>query len=285
MTTTALTDMTHPPDQQLAAFVDGKLDERNRRTIIEHLSQCDECYAVFQSASEFAEQEAAAEPARGTVVRPHFRRPAVAALLASAAALTVVFGPMLRGRYDESRLQDAAAQRDVRVVEGRLGGEPQYRRMKQTLRGDGDEAADENELLLQGRAYRLIEAAGKNPTATNLRRAGIAWLLLEKRDQAIEELDRARRAGGDDVKLYTALAAAYQAKARATSDAKAAAKAVEAAEKAWSLEQTPVTAWNRALALEEAASPNARAAWQDYLKLDSTSEWAKEVSADHLADD
>jgi predicted TPR repeat methyltransferase len=53
-------------------------------------------------------------------------------------------------------------------------------------------------------------------------------------------------------------------------------KAIELAERAWKLKRTPETAWNRAiaLALRPKGAAAAIAAWDDYLKLDSSSGWA-----------
>jgi anti-sigma factor RsiW len=41
-----------PDDETLAAFVDGCLDSRGDRRVIEHLVACDECHAVWLAVTE-----------------------------------------------------------------------------------------------------------------------------------------------------------------------------------------------------------------------------------------
>ena len=49
-------------------------------------------------------------------------------------------------------------------------------------------------------------------------------------------------------------------------------------DRAWSMEQSPEIAWNRALARELLEQKQeAIAAWNEYLKLDSDSAWAREA--------
>jgi hypothetical protein len=83
-----------------------------------------------------------------------------------------------------------------------------------------------------------------------------------------------------DVDLLTDLAAAYIAAGK-PADVSA---AVKAAERAWALEKTPTTAWNRALALERAdRRADSASAWRTYLQMDPSSEWTAEAQR-HLDD-
>jgi CHAT domain-containing protein len=53
---------------------------------------------------------------------------------------------------------------------------------------------------------------------------------------------------------------------------------LDAAQKAWTLERTPVTAWTRAILLDAVAGADVAAeAWNDYLRLDPASVWAGEA--------
>jgi hypothetical protein len=55
--------------------------------------------------------------------------------------------------------------------------------------------------------------------------------------------------------------------------------ALQLASGVWQRQHTPEAAWNRALAFEAlGADADALQAWDDYLKLDSSSEWAKEAA-------
>jgi hypothetical protein len=85
-----------------------------------------------------------------------------------------------------------------------------------------------------------------------------------------------------NVALLNDLAAAYLA--HSTSDSgipEDAFLALEAPERAWTLPRTPITAWNRALALERMKlRVAAHSAWTEYLALDPRSRWADEA-VDH----
>jgi hypothetical protein len=48
---------TCPPLEDLAAFLDGKLSERERTRVIAHLADCESCYAVFAGAAQFQLEE------------------------------------------------------------------------------------------------------------------------------------------------------------------------------------------------------------------------------------
>src|SRR3954452_1947053 len=53
-----------PSDETLAAFIDGRLDDVTRRRVIEHMTSCDECYAVYLAATEMQKAGGAAPPRR-----------------------------------------------------------------------------------------------------------------------------------------------------------------------------------------------------------------------------
>ena len=105
-----------------------------------------------------------------------------------------------------------------------------------------------------------------------------AQLLLGNASEAVQTLgDALQKSGGLDASTDVALISDYSAalstraaQARSTGSATLAARV---AERAWDLQHSPETAWNRAVALGTAA------AWRDYLALDSTSDWAREARA------
>ena len=47
-----------PEIEVLAAFLDGKLADTERREVLEHLDRCERCYAVFTETAQFLSQEA-----------------------------------------------------------------------------------------------------------------------------------------------------------------------------------------------------------------------------------
>lgn len=46
------------PDELLAAFIDGSLDEDARLRVLDHLAECDECYDLFLAVKETREDAA-----------------------------------------------------------------------------------------------------------------------------------------------------------------------------------------------------------------------------------
>lgn len=270
---TPLTGMAHPADEQLAAFVDGHLDESSRHAIRDHVSDCDECYAVIQTIAEFAESEAVSPGRFG-------RRVVLAAVtltMAAAATLAVFFiAPDVAVRRDMQRLLVAAEHLDHRSLEGRVDEQLTYKALKDVARGPIDRTNPR--VALGKEAADLIDAAIRRPTTSNLRRAGVALLLINAQDEAIVYLERANhRANSKDAKILALLAVAYQARARETHSQSDARAAVLVAEKAWTIQKSPLTAWNRAVALKQAQSPKAAAAWRDYIEIDSTSGWTEEA--------
>lgn len=95
---------TCPPLEDIAAFLDGKLSEKERARVVAHLADCESCYAVFAGAARFQLEEedeeslepkkpAAAAPvaekAAPAPVVPFHRRPSVRWALPLAALLVL----------------------------------------------------------------------------------------------------------------------------------------------------------------------------------------------------
>lgn len=80
-----------PPLEDLAAFVDGRLEAAERARMTEHLASCERCYALFLGVSESLEEEAAAEvvaePPRTLRGGWSWRLAAAAASVAAAAGI------------------------------------------------------------------------------------------------------------------------------------------------------------------------------------------------------
>jgi tetratricopeptide (TPR) repeat protein len=281
-----------PNDETLAAFIDGHLEGAARDAVIEHLVTCDECRSICQGAWEYQ----ASQPAEGgKILRPHFRdwRPYAAA--AAAAVMVLVVGgvvaePKIQERRDAKRAIATVNKTRERPIDGRLFGENAYREYPDATRGvDTDDPdkpippPDPAQMELLGIADDLdIE---HHRTARNLHTLGIAQLELatgehrrEYLDDAIANLDEAASKAPDDVPLLNDRAAAYAARGNYNRPADV-EKAIDLAERAWKLEHTPEIAWNRAIALQlrPKGTAAAIAAWDDYLKLDSSSGWAKKA--------
>ncbi len=275
-----------PTDETLAAFIDGKLEPEMRPRVVEHIATCPECYDVVLGAQELRGQ---ATP--GNVVP--FRRPGlrVVALAAAAAAVVIAFFTtpireriLLHPKSGLAALADAAPPQ--RNIEGRLSGFP-YRPMKPVMRGKKGEDHSPERIRLLTVAAQVAAEAEKNPTPENLHASGIALLMLGDSDAAVDDLEKALRkeTGEDeiakavqkatDAALMNDLAVALREAAPGVGRL----LATDVSERAWTLQPTSTTAWNRALGFEAMnARSDAIRAWNDFLKIeDPGSKWAREA--------
>ena len=60
-----------PSEETLAAFIDGRLDIEARQRVVEHVTTCEDCYAIVSFAWDFQAEEPAeaGEGGRGAVAR------------------------------------------------------------------------------------------------------------------------------------------------------------------------------------------------------------------------
>jgi tetratricopeptide (TPR) repeat protein len=274
-----------PSDETLAAFIDGRLDDITRRRVIEHMTTCDECYAVYMAATEMG--KAAAPPRRRTMPR-HFWA-ATIAMSAAAVLIFVHFTELQRylGLQPSSIEALVSATRDLpyRTVEGRLSGFQTWEPLNENKRAIPAEVQrkPENWPLLTA-AGQIGKAADRDPSPENLHALGVSHLLIGNFDDAISTLKTAVQKRPGDAAIINDLATAYLARARYREEAPDYVEAAEQAKKAWALKQTPEIAWTRAVALERMhLKADARAAWNDYLKLDTKSPWRIEAEQ-HIND-
>lgn len=296
--TSPTTMSTCPTEETLAAFVDGRLDADARERVIAHLAECSDCRDVVLMASEFKQVESDQvagfdddeEPSRVPVVTR--RRVLAIPLTIAASVLIAALGALLLWRGSQPRkamaeLVEAGNALPERPIEGRLTDGFAYRPLKPVLRS---ETAEEPDLALQIAARRAQDAAKVTPSSTQLQAVAVGQLLLGKADAAVltlesvlleetKESDVARAiAKSNDPRLLNALTVAFLAQHRSSGVTRATLLASEAAQRSWTLEKTPETAWNRAVATEKLFLWKAAAeAWRDYLRLDPDSEWAVEA--------
>jgi CHAT domain/Putative zinc-finger len=285
-----------PTDETLAAYIDGRLDEETRKRVVEHMAKCEECFETVIAARELTSQST---DVAGTNAAPFRRRRFLTTFAAAAAALLCAVIVIVARRTSHEPLGtiarlNAAAPR-YRPVPGRLNAF-EYHPLPPVTRGSDDSTEPKTDIWrVMSLAYDLNAEAQRTPTVENLHALGVAYVLTGEWNSAVAKLESAieRETGEDDavkaieksknVALLNDLSVANLAKAKHTNDSTRIATALESAERAWSLAQTPDVAWNRALAWE-AMHVNGRAlnAWRDYLRLDSTSAWSSEA-ATHLA--
>jgi hypothetical protein len=83
---------SHPSDAELAAYIDGALDETEAERVAVHLADCGDCYFVYSETLQFQLDSEPAIPG-GEVIRfPLKERPRVPWWVAVAAAAVLVMG-------------------------------------------------------------------------------------------------------------------------------------------------------------------------------------------------
>jgi hypothetical protein len=287
---------TCPSEETLAAFLDGRLDEKARLEVIEHLADCGDCRDLVLAADEYrmtqvksvdapaavAEIPVAQPAATAEVVRPRFGARVLAPLASAAAIVMVLFSvPSIRegifGTSGMAELVAAANAQPERTAKARLSGNFAYKEHRNP-RGGGEPTEVLSPDLADSKALeaaaKAAERANNAPTAENLHALGVADILLKQRNDAVLVLERAAKASPRSADILNDLAAAYIARG-AEGDYQ---RAHDAAMKAWAIKQTPAAAWNIAVSLQYAhKDAQAIAAWQKYLELDPNSEWSAEA--------
>src|SRR5438874_568036 len=78
-----------PPDETLAAYIDGRLDEETRKRVVEHMAECPECFYVLNAHIDWSRSQVQSRGS-GEVRQFHPMRVAVLSALATAAVITIV---------------------------------------------------------------------------------------------------------------------------------------------------------------------------------------------------
>lgn len=290
-----------PSEETLAAFIDGRLDPEARQRVIEHIVECAECRDIVMTAQEFQADEAdegTTAPAR-KVSRFSPRATFIAsAVLAAAAVLIVVFGPMVRERWENrdggmQALVEASEELRHRPTKARLSAPFPYREYQGTLRSGGtpETETESEQWELQAIARERRKKAGPQPSVADAHALGILEILLKRADKAIPLLEGAlkretKRSSVEEAirdsrnaALLNDLAVAYlTVMDQRNDDPRPRDLAVEAAQRAWTLKKSPEIAWTRAVALQSLGIPTTGAeAWEDYLETDPASQWRIEA--------
>ncbi|HYC62233.1 MAG TPA: hypothetical protein VEK79_21965 [Thermoanaerobaculia bacterium] len=268
--TTPMLMIDHPSEETLAAFVDHRLEERVHQQTTQHLADCGECRELVLMAADFQESE--------KVVPGRFgkgRLAAIAAAVAIAAGLAVVFLPPIF-QDDMGDVITAARALDERPSEGRLAGHP-YKKEPPTYRSGGTpDPSDDDYYAKRAELFDIVSDA-KDPHVR-----GVALLFVTEKPEDVEAAvqtleeaySRARGAERDAVAID--LAAALLLRARWAPQV--AGRAYALSNDVFTRTRSADAAWNRAVALEKLQrDAEAIAAWNDYLKLDPASEWAREA--------
>jgi CHAT domain-containing protein len=276
------TGLTH---ETLAAFREGRLDPETRRQVIEHMSVCSECDSVVLVSRRASHQR----QGRST------RRISLKRSLAFVAAIALLAGAsMLYARWARSesrRIAILASAAPLRVYEGRIAGFPYRPLAPKPMRGPSEktpiiENSLSHEFLLA--VSEAISQADKSPADYHV--SGVVALISGRHDNAVAALERSltlatgirdAQAAADvstDDALLTDISTAYLNRGISKRQASDYVRALECADRAWSLRQTPETGWNRAMSLQQLhLNDDAKEAWQTYLRKEAASQWIAEA--------
>lgn len=177
-----------------------------------------------------------------------------------------------------------------RRFEGRIAAFP-YRPVVHVTRGTATPSfSDDPENFAFLAARNRVLGRTRVWSASDYHLAGITHLVAGASDKAVAALERslvvatgvrdAQRAAGvsTDYALLTDLSTAYLSRATSQGNVPDYVRALQCADRAWRLRQTPETIWNRALALQRLhLNDDARETWQAYLHRDPSSSWSSEA--------
>jgi CHAT domain-containing protein len=259
----------------VTSYLAGRLSEDEAEAFEKHYFGCEKCWAEVRAGNEI--RAALKGHAGGATVR---RGPWTNwKLLAIAAAVgVVVFGGLLfvRNRDGSDIRMLAAALAFKSPVEARLTGFTNGPRQSERSLSPPVSSPSGETLEAIG---RIKSRAERSATAANLAALGVAELVIGEEEDSVKSLETATEMEPTKGRFWNDLSAAYLAAGKKLDRPDLIGKALSAAEKAISIEPSLVDAYfNRALALEELPLQNeARLAWQEYLRRDSTSPWAQEA--------
>jgi tetratricopeptide (TPR) repeat protein len=266
---------TCPSLETIGAFVDGRLMDRERETIADHLASCEACYFVF---SEAARTQVVTKTKGNVVPFPPRRvtwQVAMSGLAAAAMILLAVnvWYPFGANGDQQALEQLVAAVGTARTFDARLTGGFAYAPVRGPVRGSNDAANLSPDVRIA-----IAEIEKQHPAKPV---AATAALVAGDSSRAIDILEAASKANPNDAKILSDLSAAYLTQASLTNNTENAARALAMANRALEIDRLmPEAMFNRALALQTIGQvDDARTAWQAYLTIDDRSGWADEARA------
>lgn len=181
-----------------------------------------------------------------------------------------------RTNEQESLIALNKAYRAERPLESRITG-LDYAPAKNT-RG-ADDKTDKVELELA--KTLALKSVSENPSAENLHALGKVYLTQKLFDEAIEQFQKSLAIAPQNPAVHNDLGVAFMEKAQLLSEGKLENLSDALKEFKKALELNPAftdALFNKAVCLELIPMPNqAKTAWSEYLKTDSTSPWADEA--------
>jgi CHAT domain-containing protein len=266
-------------DEQLAAYVDRRVDATTRRTLEAHLAECSRCRDLL--AETVAVLETDDQRAR---TLPMWRRTWPKVLIAAALAATILLAARVTfmssrqaalDRPELAELVAAAAHEPTRLADGRLTGGFPYKPAPVATRGTERRVSPEVRIA----TARIEQAARGRDDAGSDAALGTSFLAVGDWDRAVEQLESAVEQAPDNARFQNDLAVAYIARASTTGRADDWPKAYAAAERAAKRDpQLIEPCFNRALALEGLTLlSEAVEAWTTCADRDRGSPWSAEA--------
>lgn len=211
---------------------------------------------------------------------------AVIALVAAIGVWRIFF---FESDVDKGLLALNEAYRQQRPLQSRITDVPYAPFI--TTRGNEPDSVDRKKLSLA--ELRLLDAKERKPTPEVFHALGKVYLSKKEFDRAIEKFEEALKGQPNNSQIYADLGAAWLEKGSSSSadqpvsglgtksskDLSALARSFEYLNKAVALQNNlPEALFNRAIVLgEQELWKQAADAWNEYLRHDSTSEWAQEA--------
>lgn len=268
-----------PDLETMAAFLDGRLSEHERKPIAAHIVDCERCYFLFTESAQTTPAHPRVAPAGQWWSRPRVMWSG-AATLAAAAALVLALRIDLPDRNNQVAVQElVTAVGTDRVIEPRLSGGFAYG-PRRTARG-AEPVAFALSPDLRIAAARVEKETATQASALALHARGMACVLTANVDCAVTSLQQAASERPDDARILNDLAAAYLVRGDRTGDKNDLSRALATSNRALEIDRLlPEARFNRATALERLGMRvEAREAWQAYLTIDDRSGWADEARA------
>jgi tetratricopeptide (TPR) repeat protein len=268
-----------PDLETIAAFIDGRLEARQRERIAAHVAGCESCYFLVAEAAHV--RPASGEEA--VVHRPWWQRPVakwVGTGLAAAAALMLAVRVGFWSPSNDVALDElVAAVGTERLIEPRLTGGFAYGPLRGTTIRSGQAVVAVASPDVRIAAARIEKATTSQYTAAAFRARGVAALVTGDLERAVTALEAALSERATDARVFNDLAAGYLVQGQRTGDKAQISKALTTLNRALEIDRHLAEAhFNRAIALEELSlTSEARDAWQGYLAIDDQSAWAEEA--------
>lgn len=264
--------------ETLAAFIDGRLEPREREAVEAHLATCEDCYEVWMegmaTVTESIGVDSSTPPARTLRLDGWYWAAAVAAVLTLATVLILPRG----SQHERSMENLVEAVGHDRFTEARLSDSFSWGPRPNVIRGDSDTSSSISSGILSA-AAALESGLEHDSSGPALRARGIAAVATRDLDRSVDLLERALEADSANVAVRIDLTAVLLERYRHRGNSVDALRAEATIAPVVVHDQAPPAAlFNHALAVEASRGrEEAVAAWQRYLAVDSTSNWAQEA--------